>query len=489
MADTLRIKRRATGGAAGAPASLAAAEIAYNEVDDTLYYGWGNSGGVATVVKPIAGPGAFQPKDADLTALAALTATNAIFYRSAADTWAQVTIGTNLTFVGGTLSSTASASTPSHGFNAHTTADQTISTDTWTKLNFGTTTYNNGSYFSTSTSRYTPPAGETCFTASVYCEGVLAGSNYYLAVYKNGAIYRFATANNTNGTAQIVCSDQASGTDYYEAWVFASTGGPTFSVLTGNNDTTYFQGFQPMGPVGPPGPAGGVAVSGTPTAGQAAQFVDATTVQGVPSPWSTGDVKITLKAVADSGWVMMDDGTIGDASSTATTRANADCLNLFTLVWTNIPDTYAPVPGGRGASAAADWTAHKRITLPKALGRVLASAGAGAGLTSRNLGQTIGEESHVQTASELAVHNHSNTINDPQHVHGARSPNYHNIQASYTQADYGSSYNVSLWGGYEQTVSVDAAYTSTSVNNVSNGSGVPTNVMQPTTFMNFMVKL
>jgi hypothetical protein len=58
MADILRIKRR-TGGAPGAPASLANAEIAYNEVDHTLYYGegTGGAGGSATVVVPIAGAG------------------------------------------------------------------------------------------------------------------------------------------------------------------------------------------------------------------------------------------------------------------------------------------------------------------------------------------------------------------------------------------------------------------------------------------------
>ena len=61
MADTLRIKRRPVGGAAGAPASLSAAEIAFNEVDNTLYYGRGNSGGFATNVIPIAGGGAFLP--------------------------------------------------------------------------------------------------------------------------------------------------------------------------------------------------------------------------------------------------------------------------------------------------------------------------------------------------------------------------------------------------------------------------------------------
>jgi hypothetical protein len=61
MADTLRIKRRAAGGAAGAPTSLAAAELAYNEQDDTLYYGKGNSGGNATSILAIAGPGSFPP--------------------------------------------------------------------------------------------------------------------------------------------------------------------------------------------------------------------------------------------------------------------------------------------------------------------------------------------------------------------------------------------------------------------------------------------
>ena len=58
MADVIRIKRR-TGGAAGAPASLANAELAYNETDHTLYIGegTGGAGGSATVITPIGGSG------------------------------------------------------------------------------------------------------------------------------------------------------------------------------------------------------------------------------------------------------------------------------------------------------------------------------------------------------------------------------------------------------------------------------------------------
>jgi hypothetical protein len=61
MPNTIRIKRRAAGGASGAPASLANAELAYNEQDNTLYYGYGTggAGGTATTVIPIAGSGAY----------------------------------------------------------------------------------------------------------------------------------------------------------------------------------------------------------------------------------------------------------------------------------------------------------------------------------------------------------------------------------------------------------------------------------------------
>ena len=60
MANTIRIKRRATG-AAGAPASLENAELAFNEVDNILYYGKGSggAGGTATTVEAIGGLGAF----------------------------------------------------------------------------------------------------------------------------------------------------------------------------------------------------------------------------------------------------------------------------------------------------------------------------------------------------------------------------------------------------------------------------------------------
>ena len=59
MANTIRIKRRASG-AAGAPSSLKNAELAFNEVDSVLYYGLGTDGsGVANTVIAIGGDGGF----------------------------------------------------------------------------------------------------------------------------------------------------------------------------------------------------------------------------------------------------------------------------------------------------------------------------------------------------------------------------------------------------------------------------------------------
>lgn len=78
MANTLRIKRRATG-SPGAPTSLQNAELAYNEVDNTLYYGkgTGGAGGSATTVDAIGGAGSFATLSSAQTISGAKTFTGA----------------------------------------------------------------------------------------------------------------------------------------------------------------------------------------------------------------------------------------------------------------------------------------------------------------------------------------------------------------------------------------------------------------------------
>ena len=70
MANTIRIKKRASTGAAGAPSSLAPSEIAFNENtgDKKLYYGYGDNGdGTASSIIAIGGEGAFTTLDTTQT--------------------------------------------------------------------------------------------------------------------------------------------------------------------------------------------------------------------------------------------------------------------------------------------------------------------------------------------------------------------------------------------------------------------------------------
>jgi hypothetical protein len=80
MANTIRIKRRANGGGAGAPATLANAELAFNEQTNIMYYGTGTggAGGTATSVIAVAGNGAFADLSTNQTIGGTKTFSNTI---------------------------------------------------------------------------------------------------------------------------------------------------------------------------------------------------------------------------------------------------------------------------------------------------------------------------------------------------------------------------------------------------------------------------
>ena len=105
MANTIRIKRRASG-AAGAPTSLANAELAFNEVDDVLYYGkgTGGAGGTATTVEAIGGSGAFVTLTSAQTITGNKTFNGTVSFSavSGLTTIGDATIGGNLTVNGTT---------------------------------------------------------------------------------------------------------------------------------------------------------------------------------------------------------------------------------------------------------------------------------------------------------------------------------------------------------------------------------------------------
>jgi len=135
--------------------------------------------------------------------------------------------------------------------------------------------------------------------------------------------------------------------------------------------------------------------------------VDPTTI------FETGAIKAKYGTGSLSGWVRMNGRTIGSATSGATERANSDTQALFEYLWG--ADSNLAVSSGRGASAAADWSANKTIALPDARGRALAAlddmgnSAAGRlttdffGTSATVLGAAGGSEKHTLTKAELPV--------------------------------------------------------------------------------------
>lgn len=202
----------------------------------------------------------------------------------------------------------------------------------------------------------------------------------------------------------------------------------------------------------------------------------------------TGHVMFTFDTGTVGGFVRMNGRTIGNAASSATERANADCYSLFTWLWTrNIGLT---VSGGRGANADADWNANKTIALPDCRGRVLvisdhngqSTAGVVAGATNPNV--IGGAATHALTSGENGPHTHANTIADNTHAHlmnfGIRG---------YSTS--GSAQAFSTPPGVDGTTNMgtNTAYTGVGINNVSSGSGTPHNNVQPYMTVGGYIKL
>jgi microcystin-dependent protein len=207
---------------------------------------------------------------------------------------------------------------------------------------------------------------------------------------------------------------------------------------------------------------------------------------GIPT---TGHVAFTLASTAPTGWLMFNDGTIGSASS-GSSYASAANLALFNILFAGpFTDATCPMLTSTGSAttraaqgtAAAAWAANCRMSLPRTLGRALAVAGSGSGLTTRTLGQTLGEETHLLSTTEIPAHTHPNTLTDPGHTHTSNA-NTDNNSAS-TSGSAGAL--IPLPGA----ATINSNTTGITINNANNtGGGGTHNNMQPTSFLNAMVK-
>jgi len=183
----------------------------------------------------------------------------------------------------------------------------------------------------------------------------------------------------------------------------------------------------------------------------------------------TGDVKLGYDTNSNNnfarGWLLMDDSTIGASTSTATHK-DIRTFPLYNFLYNNVLDAYAPVSGGRSGNAALDFAANKTMKLTTILGRALASAGSGAGLTPRPLGSFVGEETHVLSLAEMPAHNHPGGV-----ATGDFRPNRYSTGAASGFTPPGI-----LNANLPVTLPVQ-------------GADQPHNNMEPTSFINVFIKL
>lgn len=128
----------------------------------------------------------------------------------------------------------------------------------------------------------------------------------------------------------------------------------------------------------------------------------------------TGAVEAFAMSAAPAGWLKCNGQTIGNAASGGTAWANAGASALFTILWDNFANAQLPIQDStgaastRGANAAADFAANKRMPLPDLRGEwVRGWADNRAVDTSRVFGST--------QAEMIGPHNHG--ITDSGHTH------------------------------------------------------------------------
>ena len=212
---------------------------------------------------------------------------------------------------------------------------------------------------------------------------------------------------------------------------------------------------------------------------------------------TTGAVVFTLASSAPSGWLMFNDSTMGSAASGA---ASASAANqpLFNILFASpFTDATCPLLTSTGAattraaqgSAAAAWAANCRMSLPKTLGRALAVAGSGSGLTAETMGAGVGANSATLAANQIppltSSGSNSIVVAPPS---GTFVPDNSTGWSTTSANTGGNTIPLSNSGGTVGNVSSFSGSNTITVN-YANASQQALNLMNPTQYMNAMVKL
>lgn len=134
--------------------------------------------------------------------------------------------------------------------------------------------------------------------------------------------------------------------------------------------------------------------------------------QALTRRYTTGEIVLSVSSTPPIGTLALNGQTIGSALSGATARANSDTQALFELLWAAADNTILPIQdasGGvasRGASAASDFAANKRLPLPSMQDGDALLAGVSTGVLQRTAGVLLAH-THGLTMDPVPDHNHA----------------------------------------------------------------------------------
>jgi hypothetical protein len=178
--------------------------------------------------------------------------------------------------------------------------------------------------------------------------------------------------------------------------------------------------------------------------------------------------------------------TVGNASSNATNRANADTFWLFSYLWANCPTCQLFNSAGgaisRGGTAAADFAANDAVATVQMNGAALMGGDTQGTVTTTFLNNVpvtsgsrtvatsvVGENLHALTSGENGPHTHS--ITDPTHKHESELPTFAGGAGAGAQACSGSCLSL-------LPASVDTTFNATGITATnSSGSGTAHNTV------------
>lgn len=136
--------------------------------------------------------------------------------------------------------------------------------------------------------------------------------------------------------------------------------------------------------------------------------------------------------------------------------------------------TYAALYAVCGSAFDTGGEGSGNFRLPDLRGRTPIGVGAGATLTSRALGDKIGEETHVLTTSEIPTHTH--TITDAGHTH------------TWPDVAGGGTPGIIQQSGMLTFTAFSTQSKVTGITIADTGSGTAHENMQPTTVVEFIIK-